>query len=559
MAAGLTLSAAPGVNAQTAGTVVDQAERIQRQQRERLEEERRRLQEEQPRTKIQRPAPPEPPEGAADQPCRDVDTVRIEGASLLSDADIESLSRAYRDRCVSVSDIERLMSDITGLYIRRGYIAARAYVQAQDLSQGVLRILVMEGEVEDVRLREGQEGSANLGNAFPGVKGEPLNLRDFEQGLDQINRLRSNRAVLDMAPGEQAGDTVVVIDNTTDRRVHGSLSYDNHGLGSTGEEQVGATLAVDNPLGQNDGLNLSFSRTVGHDFDQRHSRSGALFYSVPYGYFTFTGGYSRSDYATPVELPGTTLISDGNQDSAFFSTDYVAYRDQVNRVSISGTLTARRSHNYLAGQLLEVSSRRLSSFDLGVRWSTSVAGGRLSSHLSYVRGLTWFNAQEDRSDLPDTAPRAQFSKWRAGLSWQRGLRLGGKLFSFRSTLEGQYAEDVLYGAHQFSVGGLYSVRGFRNSSLAGDRGYYWRNELGLPMRTRWLGQSLGLRPFIGFDTGEVLDHYQREGGHLAGAALGLDVNHRHLRLRILGTKPVSMPARLRDEDYEVFATITLLI
>ncbi|QJX03101.1 ShlB/FhaC/HecB family hemolysin secretion/activation protein [Alcanivorax sp. IO_7] len=356
------------------------------------------------------------------------------------------------------------MSDITGLYIRRGYIAARAYVQAQDLSQGVLRILVMEGEVEDVRLREGQEGSANLGNAFPGVKGEPLNLRDFEQGLDQINRLRSNRAVLDMAPGEQAGDTVVVIDNTTDRRVHGSLSYDNHGLGSTGEEQVGATLAVDNPLGQNDGLNLSFSRTVGHDFDQRHSRSGALFYSVPYGYFTFTGGYSRSDYATPVELPGTTLISDGNQDSAFFSTDYVAYRDQVNRVSISGTLTARRSHNYLAGQLLEVSSRRLSSFDLGVRWSTSVAGGRLSSHLSYVRGLTWFNAQEDRSDLPDTAPRAQFSKWRAGLSWQRGLRLGGKLFSFRSTLEGQYAEDVLYGAHQFSVGGLYSVRGFRNSS-----------------------------------------------------------------------------------------------
>ncbi len=556
----LFLALASGVYGQTAGTVADQAERIQRQQQERLERERRRLEEQKPRTVIERPLPPTAPQPTPNQPCREITAVQIDGASLLSEATKEKLVKPYANTCISVPDIERLMADITGLYIRRGYIAARAYIQAQDLSQGILRILIIEGRVEDIQLRDGDRDSINLGTAFPGVIGDPLNLRDFEQGLDQINRLQSNQAVLNMVPGEQPGSTVVEINNQVRRRVHATLSYDNHGLESTGEQQMALGLSLDNPLQLNDSLYLSYSQTIGDgDFDSRHSRAGSMFYSFPYGAFTFTTGFSRSDYATPVELPGITLISDGNQNNAFIATDFVAYRDAKSRLSLTSTLSSQRSQNYLAGQRLEVSSRRLSSFDFGVNGSTALAGGLVNAHVNHSWGLTLFNALDDVSGLPDDAPRAQYRKWNAGLGWQRAFRITGRLLSFRSNLEAQYADDVLYGSQQFSLGGLYSVRGFRNSTLAGDRGYYWRNELSLPMRARWFGQNLGLRPFIAYDTGEILNHHQVEGGHLAGAAVGVDISHRFLQLQVAGGKAVSTPDGLDDEGYEVFATLTILI
>ena len=41
--------------------------------------------------------------------------------------------------------------------------------------------------------------------------GEPLNLRDLEQGLDQLNRLRSVDLTADIAPGSQPGASRIIL------------------------------------------------------------------------------------------------------------------------------------------------------------------------------------------------------------------------------------------------------------------------------------------------------------------------------------------------------------
>lgn len=555
----LSLSAVPSVHAQTATDAARQGERIQRQQQERIEQERRRRLEQQPRTDLQPPTPPTPSETAPGQPCQDIKTIHLSGAPLLSEADRKALLTPYLNRCLAVADIERLMSDITGEYIRRGYIATRTYVRAQDLSKGVLTILVVQGEVEKIELRDGGRHSVNLTTAFPGVIGDPLNLRDFEQGLDQINRLQSNHARLDMKPGGDAGSSVVVIHNQPSRRVHAGLNYDNYGSDATGKQQAGVNLSLDNPLHLNDNLYLSYLSTFGYEFDSRHSRSRSLFYSVPFGYFTVSAAWSRSDYATSVNLPSTTLIADGNQENASLTTEYIAYRDAINRVAIVGTLASQRSRNYLADQLLDVSSRRLSTFDLGVSWSTALAGGAVSSHLNHAWGLTIFNAMDDPTGLPNSAPRAQFRKWTAGAGWQRSFRVADRRVSFQSRLEGQYAQDVLYGSEQFSIGGPYSVRGFRDSTLAGDRGYYWRNDLALPVHVNWFDQSISLRPYIAFDSGATFSHYQQDGGHVTGASVGLDIYSRYVTVQLMGSRALSLPDDLDDEGFEFFARVRVSI
>src|SRR3546814_8677404 len=105
-----------------------------------------------------------------------------------SDVCSSDLVAPYLGRCVTVDDIERLLGEVTKAYIDRGYATTRAYLPEQDLSSGRLRIEVVEGRISRIEV----DGSGVfVPGAFLYPDGDRLNLRRLEQGLDQINRLRS--------------------------------------------------------------------------------------------------------------------------------------------------------------------------------------------------------------------------------------------------------------------------------------------------------------------------------------------------------------------------------
>ena len=58
------------------------------------------------------------------------------------------------------------------------------------------------------------------------------------------------------------------------------------------------------------------------------------------------------------------------------------------------------------------------------------------------------------------------------------LKVRNKInLNYTLTFDGQYSWNTLYGTDQFSVGGEYTVRGFREGTISGDNGYYVRNDL----------------------------------------------------------------------------------
>jgi hemolysin activation/secretion protein len=75
--------------------------------------------------------------------------------------------------------------------------------------------------------------------AFPGKVGEALNLREVEQLVDQLNRLPSKQAQMELTPGTQIGGSEVVVKNTPQKPWRASLSRNNDGQKSTGEQQWG--------------------------------------------------------------------------------------------------------------------------------------------------------------------------------------------------------------------------------------------------------------------------------------------------------------------------------
>ncbi len=558
---------APGhVWAQTAQDIEAaqrQAEILQRQEQQRLENE---LEEARRRgervdgldTSAMQPRIAVPDIGA---PCRDIARITITGAAKLEDPDRLRILEQFTGRCLNSGDIERILAEITKYYIDRGFITTRAYLPAQDLSKGQLDILVIEGVVDRIMVNDGQANSISVGNVFPGVEGDLLNLRDLEQGIDQINRLSSNNARLDIQPGEKAGSSVVVVHNQPKSPLHLFMSFDNQGASSTGRTQAGVSLSVDNPLDFNDQLFLTHRESLPGDADRRLARSDSLGYSIPFGYTTVSVSASRSSYVSMIRVPsGLELLSSGNNKNDSVRVDRVLYRDQDTRVSLAAALTTKKAKNYLDHQLLQVSSRKLTVVDVDASLNTGLFGGVLTLELGYAEGLNELGALDDPANLPVSSPHAQFTKLKYGVGYALPLRVFDRDASFTSHFSGQKADDALYGSEQIAIGGLYSVRGFVRNTLAGDDGFYWRNEFSVRQPVQIAGETINGRAYVGYDYGRVSNLAPNiPQGRMSGMVVGVSASWKGLTLDLFNTLPLSLPSNMKKESGQTWFRIAFSI
>jgi len=490
--------------------------------------------------------------------CRDIREISIRGAIALFAWERERIASNFNGRCLNVGDIERLLAEITRYYLDKGYVAARAYLPPQDLSQGHLDILVIEGVVEKISIEDGDTRSISIANVFPGVEGQLLNLRDLEQGIDQINRLASNNAKLDIQPGSKPGESRVLVVNKPASRLHFNLASDNQGSKSTGAVQTGFTASVDNALGFNEFFSATHRESTPNDYARKYSGSDSLNINVPFGYSTLSVGTSYSRYASVIRVPsGLELISSGTNKTNNVRLDRVMYRDSFTRASLAATITTKGSMNYLDSQLLGVSSRNLTVLDLDGTLNTSFAGGVLTLDLGYAQGLNAMGALTDPAALPEWAARAQFHKFKAGFNYSRPFRVLGTEAVFNSQLSSQKANSTLYGSEQIAIGGIYSVRGFVKNTLAGDDGYYWRNEISVRQPLTFGTETVSARFYAGYDSGRVKNRMANiPEGRLTGMVIGVSANWRGFFFDVFNTQPLMLLSTMTREPSQTWIRVS---
>lgn len=479
---------------------------------------------------------------AVGKKCHDINYIRISGAPNLSAEMHEQIERDFSGRCLGVVEIEQILAEVTRDYIARGYITTRAYLPEQDLSKGTLEILVLEGVVGKIMLEDGEHDSIRLGTVFPRT-GQIMNLRDFEQGIEQVNKLSSNNAVMDVLPGETAGASTVIIRNQPRTPFHASFSGDNQGSESTGRQQYAATVLADRLLGLNELLLYTHRRSHPHDKTRQFSESDSFSAIIPFGYSTVSLSTNRSRYTSTITAPsGLDLQFRGESAADSLRIERVMLRDQSTRVTFGSALTLKDSKSWLAGQYLGISSRHLTVLDLDANVSTGFAGGVLGLDFGLAKGLSIAGALRDMDNLPREAPRAQFEKLKYGVNYSIPFRTVGKDFSFSTSATGQTAMNTLYGSEQMLIGGIYSVRGFERNTLSGDSGYYVRNELSMYHNVAIGGQSVGFRFYTGVDFGEVRNRVDDvPSGRLVGMAIGVNVSWGGASLEIFNTRPLDQP------------------
>lgn len=480
--------------------------------------------------------------------CRDIHTVHINGATLLPPEVRTEIEQKFSGRCLGVSDIEAALALITKHYIDRGYVTTRAYLPAQDLSSGTLEITVIEGTIQQYRIDTPRPESIWARGAFPAAPGEALNLRDLEQGIDQINRLASNRATLDIQPGDEPGQSVVLVHNPAVTPINFYLSYDNYGTPATGRSSVSGTVSLDSVLGLNELIMLTHRQSVPHDPDHESDANAAQI-SVPFGYYRLTLDASRSTYANSVGLPsGKSLLAEGATVTYSGALERVVWRGQASQVLLSGRITTQDTRSYFDDQFLAIASRKLAYADAGISGFTALAGGLVNAHLGYVKGLSRLGALRDPHDLPADAPHAQFRKLVFDLGFNRNFKVGAQPVSWSSQFSAQHAFDTLYGSQQLLLGGVGTVRGSRVNTLSGDNGYLWRNEFSLPWQ-QGIG-SIGLRGrvYAAYDFGKVTNRASGvPSGSMSGVTAGATVFWKTASLDLFAARATHLPDAFHHE------------
>jgi hemolysin activation/secretion protein len=549
----LVATATPAfVAAQTppADAAAQQLEQLQRRQQEQIQrdlESTRRAAP--PRGADLRAAPAPVQPAAVPGACHDIRDIAIRNSPRLRQAARAEIDTRFAGHCLGVNEITEILGLITKDYIVQGYVTTRAYLPAQDLKQGTLTIDVIEGTIEHLRSDDGGKKSVPTGAVFPTHEGQVLNLRDLEQGIDQINRLQSNNARLEILPGEAAGGSTVVVHNAPTRPVHLIASYDNQGQEGTGVHQASATVVLDNLAGLGEQVSLSHRQSVPFSDHAHQTQSDGLDVWLPHGYDTWTASLIRSTYRNVLTLPsGSRQAAEGSNNIATVGYDRVVHRDEAGRVSLGTALTTKDATNFFAGQLLEVSSRKLALLDVHASYTRVVLGtGVLNASVDVVQGLKVLGALHDSRLLTSAQPHAQFSKLQAGAQLHLPFDGIGQHWSYDGELAVQKSFDALYGSEKMLIGSFYTVRGFYNSSLSGDNGFYWRNSLSLLRQFRVGHDTVAARAYAALDFGHVSNIGPDDGGTLSGAAVGLQLQWRALTWDVFYAAPITKPASLVRE------------
>jgi hemolysin activation/secretion protein len=406
--------------------------------------------------------------------------------------------------------------------VERGYVTTRVLAGDQDLKSRELLLTVVPGLVRQVRFEDPAIPAEQLDNTVPLNSGDLLNLRAIEQGLENLKRVPTAEADIQIVPAEgadaAAGESDLVVKWRQLRRWRVSLSADDAGNRSTGKNQGTATFSVDNPFGMSDLFYVSYNHALAPaNSDGRKTDGYNLHYSVPIGFWLLSSNYSTSEYYQTVAGATEPYVYSGESQNIEVKLNRMLWRNASNKLQASVRGWQRMSSSFINDTEILVQQRRTAGWGAGINERTYFGRSSLDTSLDYTHGTGMFGAL---SAPEETTGEGTNEMEIVGLNIQLDapFEIAGLPLRYSGSWRQQWNRTPLTSQDRFSIGNRYTVRGFDGElTLMGERGFVSRNEIATAV------QALGAETYVALDYGRVggLPVASELGRSLLGTALGL--------------------------------------
>ena len=190
--------------------------------------------------------------------------VQVTGNTVFTPDQLKSVTRQYVQRPLTADDLDALRIALTKLYTVRGYINSGAWIPDQDVSEGVLRVEVVEGFLDEVVVEGNRWLAAGYIRSRVRVSASPLNQARIEERLALLQMDdRIQRFSAELGPTARRGGSVLRVRVEEKLPFKGFFTFSNALSPSVGEFRAGVTLANQSLTRQGDVLAVTYGRSTG--------------------------------------------------------------------------------------------------------------------------------------------------------------------------------------------------------------------------------------------------------------------------------------------------------
>lgn len=433
-------------------------------------------------------------------------------SKFLKPAQLQALAQPYLHHPIHLGDLQKLVGQVNALYLKEGYLTARAILPPQKITGGLVRIELVEGKLGEVTLKGNSATWPNyVLSRLPLKPGQVVNDRDLAQSLNFFNRTNSVQLKAALQPGKTFGLTNILLYAQEPRRLTLDLDVDNYGNPATGRLEGSEYLNVYSPLKLDDRINLYSVQSQG-------GIDNSLSYSIPITTFgtrigasyEFSNIHIVNGAYSGIDVRGRSWQADGSLTQPLLATQHWYMQAGFD-------YSYNSSHTLVGG--LDLGPTNVSRESLGLTMQGNFSRGALSliQTISYSRG----------ADPLDNV--------------QHPFIYNGNFYGFFDFTPQVYA-SLLSGwqytptngvspVELFQMGGPYSVRGFSTDGITGDSGFF--SQLELHYRATSFADA-----YVFYDGGVLFSQYPTEQHE---QAMGLGARWTFLKNHITANTWIGFP------------------
>jgi hemolysin activation/secretion protein len=391
--------------------------------------------------------------------------IKFSGNTAFTDKELAKVVASFLGTEVTVEQLLAIRSTITNLYVSQGYTTSAAFVPPQDISEGIVHVEVVEGELEQLII----EGLNRLQKSYVQERlllavDKPLNVKRL---LEALQLLQSNplfkRVQAELKQGTSPYLSILVVKLEESPAFSIALQADNYESPVIGEYQGSVALEHLNLLGFGDRWQGFWGITEGlnqYDFNYAipiNSRDGIL--KVEF----------KNEDSEVIESPFSQLGIRAESQTFSFGFRQPIVKTPETEFALGLTLDLRESQTYILNDVPfsftvgpDRGNSRVTALRFSQEWINRTTQRVLAARSQFSFGLDWFNPT-----INDLGLDGRFFAWQGQFQW---VELLGEDVTLVAQLSSQLTGNPLLPLEQFTIGGLDTVRGYPRNVRIGDSG-----------------------------------------------------------------------------------------